>query len=128
MGPGEIIGEISFIDEEKSTATVIAVEDTLVLKLPKHSLRDKLTKFQILPQISYKSLAHVLANRLRKTMDELTFTKDSQKINKEYSSKKEFAVLFNDLHEFKVSMADISKSQKLTADTATVTERFFKFL
>src|SRR5258707_14599999 len=39
---GDLIGEMSFVDASPASATVIAVEDTLLFAIPKDSLANKL--------------------------------------------------------------------------------------
>jgi CRP-like cAMP-binding protein len=43
LGPGEMMGEISFLDGRPATASVKAVENSLLLELPRSVLEERLT-------------------------------------------------------------------------------------
>jgi CRP-like cAMP-binding protein len=68
MGPGDQFGELSLLDPGPRTATVIAVTETHLARLPKHALENWIRQH---PEIGLK-LLHVLARRLRRTNDTLT--------------------------------------------------------
>jgi CRP/FNR family transcriptional regulator, cyclic AMP receptor protein len=73
-GAGDPIGEMSFVDRGERSATVAAIEDTELLKIPFADL-DEL--FDNEPQLAakiYKALAGVLSQRLRE-MSETINTK-----------------------------------------------------
>ena len=109
LGPGEIVGEISFLDEGESTAAIVAKEDVLLLKFPKSLLKEKLVQDPAFAANFYKSLALIVANRLRITLEELTFAKDANEIVTELTSIHEFTELFIALQNFKKMMSEITK-------------------
>jgi len=64
---GEIVGEISFVDSRPPSATVTAVEDSLVLSVPRYELAAKLEQDTAFAARFYQALAVFLAYRLRST-------------------------------------------------------------
>jgi CRP/FNR family transcriptional regulator, cyclic AMP receptor protein len=73
-GVGDPIGEMSFVDRGERSATVAAIEETELLKIPFAALD---TLFDDEPQIAakiYKAIATVLSQRLRE-MSETINTK-----------------------------------------------------
>jgi CRP/FNR family cyclic AMP-dependent transcriptional regulator len=67
LGPGEIIGEISFVDERLPSATVTAISSGSVLVIPRPVLRAKLLEDEGFASRFYRALAIFLAHRLRRT-------------------------------------------------------------
>lgn len=61
LGPGECVGEMAALDWEPRSATVIASEPTLLIRLGRNELMDLLRDH---PQL-VRNLATVLANRIR---------------------------------------------------------------
>jgi extracellular factor (EF) 3-hydroxypalmitic acid methyl ester biosynthesis protein len=66
LGPGEIVGEISFLDKFPASATVQAKEDSRVLELPRNQLSTKLQVDRAFAARFYRALALILARRLRR--------------------------------------------------------------
>jgi CRP-like cAMP-binding protein len=62
LGPGESVGEMASLDLEPRSATVRAAGPTLLVRLERNDLMDLLTDY---PEL-VRSLAHVLAERIRK--------------------------------------------------------------
>jgi CRP/FNR family transcriptional regulator, cyclic AMP receptor protein len=71
---GEIVGEISFVDSRPPSASVVALEDSLVLSIPVASLRAKLED-PLFAARFYRALAVFLANRLRVNVARLGYGK-----------------------------------------------------
>jgi CRP/FNR family cyclic AMP-dependent transcriptional regulator len=67
LGAGEIIGEISFVDERPPSATVKAASSGSVLIIPRSALRAKLLEDEGFASRFYRALAIFLAHRLRRT-------------------------------------------------------------
>lgn len=68
IGPGEVCGEISFLDELPATANVIARDETEAYYLDRPTL---LSLFELFPHLGsrfYRSLASILSRRLRKVI------------------------------------------------------------
>ncbi len=65
MGVGEIAGEISFIDARPPSATVKAIEDAMVLAIPRHRIAAQLEADTGFAARFYKAIATFLSGRLR---------------------------------------------------------------
>ena len=69
IGPGEVCGEISFLDELPATADVVANEEIWAYYLDRATLQ---TLFELFPHLGsrfYRSLASILSRRLRDVID-----------------------------------------------------------
>ena len=71
IGPGEICGEISFLDELPATANVIADEEVDAYFLDRPTLQSLFELFPHLGSRFYQSLAAILSRRLRELIDPL---------------------------------------------------------
>jgi len=65
--PGEILGEISFVDARPPSASVVAVQDSHMLVVNAESLSDKLERDEGFAARFFRALATFLADRLRTT-------------------------------------------------------------
>ncbi|MEJ2246331.1 MAG: cyclic nucleotide-binding domain-containing protein [Acidobacteriota bacterium] len=65
LGPGEILGEISFLEDIPASATVIAVENSLLLALPRSALETRIANDSAFAARLYKSFALISSKRLR---------------------------------------------------------------
>jgi CRP-like cAMP-binding protein len=72
IGPGEICGEISFLDELPATANVVAKEPVEAYYLDRASLQSMFELFPHLGSRFYHSLAAILSRRLREIIDPKT--------------------------------------------------------
>ena len=64
IGPGEVCGEISFLDEQPATANVVA-QDAAAYYLDRPTLQSLIELFPHLGSRFYRSLAYSLSRRLR---------------------------------------------------------------
>jgi extracellular factor (EF) 3-hydroxypalmitic acid methyl ester biosynthesis protein len=71
LGPGEVFGEVSFIDSHPASASVIAVEASEADILDKTEVISLLASVPGLSSRFYQSLALKLSERLRSTTDTL---------------------------------------------------------
>ena len=71
LGPGEIIGELSFLEEQTAAASVTAIESSLLLVVSRTILDVKLKDDPAFAIRFYRSLAIVIAQRLRQRGDVL---------------------------------------------------------
>jgi len=69
IGPGQICGEISFLDELPATANVVAKESVESYYLDRASLQSMFELFPHLGSRFYHSLAAILSRRLREIID-----------------------------------------------------------
>ena len=65
--PGEVLGEISFVDARPPSASVVSLEDSHVFVVPKDLLTKKLSRDDAFAARFYRALAVFLADRLRTT-------------------------------------------------------------
>jgi CRP-like cAMP-binding protein len=65
---GEVVGEMSFVDHAPSSATVQALEPSLVLDIPRRRLNNKLAEDSGFAARFYRALSMFLADRLRNTV------------------------------------------------------------
>ncbi|MBW4522112.1 MAG: cyclic nucleotide-binding domain-containing protein [Scytolyngbya sp. HA4215-MV1] len=70
---GEIVGEMSFVDSRPPSATVKAIEPSLLLSLPRTELATKLKQDVGFASRFYRALAIFLSNRLRVTVSQLGY-------------------------------------------------------
>ena len=71
LGPGEIIGEMSFLMDCRATASVVALETVLLLALSRQKLRSKLEQDLNFAASLYKSFAIVESRRLNERVGHL---------------------------------------------------------
>jgi len=64
---GEVVGEMSFVDSQPPSASVIAASDSQMLAIPKDELNVKLASDPRFAARFYRGLAVFLADRLRTT-------------------------------------------------------------
>jgi CRP/FNR family cyclic AMP-dependent transcriptional regulator len=65
IGPGEVCGEISFLDEQPATANVVAQDAAEAYYLDRPTLQSLIELFPHLGSRFYRSLAYSLSRRLR---------------------------------------------------------------
>lgn len=75
---GEIVGEISMIDERPPAASVIARTDGVVLALNKDDLQRKLATDVAFAAHFYRSVATFLAERMRSTVQRMGYGKQGR--------------------------------------------------
>lgn len=73
LHPGEILGEISFIDSRPPLATVTAIQNSSVLTVPREVVRRHLESDLGFAARFYRAVALCLANRLRVTSSRLGY-------------------------------------------------------
>jgi bacteriocin-type transport-associated protein len=66
LGPGEILGEISFVDARPASATVTAATPAQVLNIPREAVSARLKSDVAFAARFYQAIAVLLAHRLRK--------------------------------------------------------------
>ena len=71
MGPGETFGEMSFLDDTVASASVVAEGQMVIDAIPRRALDVLLDEDPLLASHVYRSLAAILAARLRHRTDDL---------------------------------------------------------
>jgi CRP-like cAMP-binding protein len=78
--PGEVLGDISFIDERPPSASVVVVHDSHVLAIDRDVLSAKLDRDSPFAARFYRGLALFLASRLRTTTAHLGYGRSSSAV------------------------------------------------
>ena len=86
LGPGEILGEMSLLEGKPASATVLAVEDSLLLVLPVDVLRCELDENPHLAARFYRALGRIVSGRLRDSMGRLGQTLGDRGVVEELAS------------------------------------------
>jgi CRP-like cAMP-binding protein len=69
LGSEEPIGEVSFIDSGVRSATITALQDTVVIKLPSDKFKELMSTSGEIANKVYMTIAQTLCQRLRETND-----------------------------------------------------------
>jgi CRP/FNR family transcriptional regulator, cyclic AMP receptor protein len=77
LHPGEVLGEISFVDARPPSASVVSVEDSHLLLVARDLLTKKMDRDDGFAARFYRGLAVFLADRLRTTTAHLGYGKGS---------------------------------------------------
>lgn len=85
---GELFGEMSLIENELTSASVIAVSDVELLVIRRREFESLLEKDTGLALKIYKSFCRTLSERLRKTTEELTRLRQKQMETQKISARK----------------------------------------
>lgn len=80
LGPGEVLGELAFLDGEPRSATARATDTTRVLAVPAASLEELLLLRQDLAVEILWNLVRMMSRRLRKTNERLALLARSMKV------------------------------------------------
>jgi CRP/FNR family cyclic AMP-dependent transcriptional regulator len=76
LSSGDVVGEMSFIDDRPPSATVRALDRSLVLSIPQAELARKLHQDVGFGSRFYRALAILLSSRLRGTVQQLGYSRD----------------------------------------------------
>lgn len=76
LGTGSHFGEMAFIDNEKRSASVVAVEKADIVKIEFPDLQKLLDANPAVAVKVYRAMAHFLCGRLRITTTDLTFARE----------------------------------------------------
>lgn len=71
LGPGQIVGEMSFLEDRPASATVSALEGSQVLAIPRSDLEARLRQDTTFSAHLYRALAIVTSRRLRDAVGQL---------------------------------------------------------
>lgn len=71
LGPGELLGEISYIEDSTASATVMAIENSLLLVLSRMSLDARMAEDPFFASRLNKSFALISSRRLRERVNTL---------------------------------------------------------
>lgn len=71
LAPGELVGEMSFVDDRPPSATVQAIDESIVWCIPRLMLATKLSQDVAFSAHFYRALAILLSDRLRSTVNRM---------------------------------------------------------
>jgi len=71
IASGEVLGEMSFVDGRLPSATVKAIEDSVILSIPRQKLTEKLEQDVLFSLRFYRAITKFLSTRLRGTVSRL---------------------------------------------------------
>jgi len=77
VGPGGIVGEMSFVERLTPTRTVVAQEASLLLVVPHSALRQRADDDVAFSSRLYRALAMLLSRRMRQLANDLSATGDA---------------------------------------------------
>jgi CRP-like cAMP-binding protein len=69
--PGKLFGEFAFIDGQPRSATAIAIQKTVVFKIPSAAIYEIFEQDNHMGYVTMRNLARILARRIRQTAHEL---------------------------------------------------------
>jgi CRP-like cAMP-binding protein len=79
--PGEVVGEISFVDPRPPSASVVAMQDSHLLALPRELLSAKIARDQGFAARFYRAIAVFLADRLYVTVGRFGYGSAQQDVD-----------------------------------------------
>ncbi len=127
VGPGECVGEMSFVEKQAAGQTVAAVESSVVLVLPRAELEAKLTADKGFASRFHLGLAKLLSRRLRRTTARL----DAQSLADNVAESGPWKPLQTELTQFKALMkqaddAALSNDGIVPSDLAGIIRKRFQ--
>ncbi|RMG20983.1 MAG: cyclic nucleotide-binding protein [Bacteroidetes bacterium] len=81
IGPGEVLGEMSFIDARPPEASVLAKEASSIFYIPRERIKSKMEKDTGFSSRFYLAMPMFLSSRLRTTMNTLGFSIPADEID-----------------------------------------------
>jgi len=117
VGAGQIIGEMSFLEERPASATVKALEDSEVLAIDRASLDPKLQSDAPLASRLYKSLAVITSRRLREMVGSFSrWMEVENPLPADASMLQRWQEVAEKTQAFKTSIVQADKSASLDAN------------
>lgn len=100
IGPGAIVGEISFLRGTPATATVTAIENSLLLAVSRNALQKRIDTDDKFAANFFRALAFETTHRLQKSVNTVSKLY-SDKAETEAVGGETWDILSKDLHDFK---------------------------
>ena len=129
LGPGEIIGEISFLENMLPSATVTAIESSLLLEIPSVLLAERLEAIPSFGAQFYRALAILNSRRVRERVSSLT-TSFLAKLDATSLSGEASKTFFSAIERFKSFLLEtdaeaLKSGGQVTEATAVTAEKAF---
>lgn len=93
IGCGEVLGEMSLVDERLPSASVTAIEDSTILSIPRYLLMEKLDQDVLFSLRFYRAITKFLSNRLRGTVNRLSDSSSGSESSEDGSNQDENKVM-----------------------------------
>ncbi|MBF0457492.1 MAG: cyclic nucleotide-binding domain-containing protein [Nitrospirae bacterium] len=84
IGAGEIIGEMSYLENEPTSAAVIAIEPSILLSISKDALDNRINSDPTFGNRLYRGIGTAISQRLRKAMSRIEFILAQLEIAKKF--------------------------------------------
>lgn len=97
LGPGEVFGEIAFVEQAVASANVAALENSLLLEVPASMLADQLAGDDGFAKRFYRALTLIQSRRLRATTQHSLAADEAQEGASESAVKRALAQRIDDL-------------------------------
>lgn len=108
LGPGDLVGEMSFLGAGVATATVRAAERATVLSLPQDELHAKVQAEPAFSARLHRALAQLLAERLRETSRRLAVSTTTEAVSSDEHPA--WQRLSGPLRELKRALHDVNET------------------
>ncbi|MDJ0838318.1 MAG: cyclic nucleotide-binding domain-containing protein [Acidobacteriota bacterium] len=108
LGPGEVFGEMSFLADVPASATVQAVENSLLLAMPHRELKSRMELHPDFAARLYRALALMAHDRMRNNVDTMGRIW-SQKAAAEDHDNQTWAFVENQMQKFKALMQEADR-------------------
>ena len=121
LGPGQIIGEMSFLEDRPASATVRALESSEVLALPRAAVVAKLGEDPAFSAHLYRGLAIVASRRLRNVVGQLERWLESEPVVEDATLAR-WSEVARRTQEFKTQIVAVGKSPPEELNGAALVE------
>lgn len=95
VGSGDILGEMSFVDESPTSASVQAVTEVLVLAIDRQAIRERLERDAPFAARFYKAIAIFLADRMRNSLARFGYGEGPESASAQHMDELDEGVLDN---------------------------------
>ena len=127
LGPGQIVGEMSFLEDRPASATVRSLEGTEVLALPRTIVEEKLRQDAAFSAHLYRGLAIVASRRLRDVVGKLERWLEAEPIAEEAALSR-WSEIARQTQEFKGQILAAGKLPPGKVDGTEVVESLRAFV
>lgn len=115
LGPGQVVGEMSFLEDRPASATVQALEGSEVLSMPRTIVETKLRHDTAFSAHFYRGLATVTSRRLRNVVGQMGRWLETEPAA-EAEALARWSEVARQTQEFKSQIVEAGKAAKESAD------------
>jgi len=129
LGPGQIFGEMSFLEDRPTSATISAIEDSRVLAVSRDQLEARLAAAPGMAARFYKALAVIAAGRLRELLGTLARWMEAEdRLPVAPEVLERWQQIADRTQRFKQQILQADKSDAAAADLPGALAEFSKFV